>query len=126
MVCAQVIGNDLTVTIGNGRGNFELNVMMPVMAYNLLQSLTIMGNAARSLATGAIEGFTVNDKHMAAAVARNPMLVTRLSPIIGYDEAAEIAKQAFAEGRSLKEIAAARTDLSSDELDQLLDPRGMT
>ena len=126
MVCAQVIGNDLTVTIGNERGNFELNVMMPVMAYNLLQSLTIMGNAARSLATGAIEGFTVNDKHMAAAVARNPMLVTRLSPIIGYDEAAEIAKQAFAEGRSLKEIASARTDLSSDELDQLLDPRVMT
>jgi fumarate hydratase class II len=126
MVCAQVIGNDVSVTIGNARGNFELNVMMPMMAHNLLQSLTILGNAARALADRAVAGLTVNSEHIEAYVEQNPILVTALNPIIGYDRAARIAKQAYAEGRRVKDVAAAQTDLAPEELDRLLDPRQMT
>jgi fumarate hydratase class II len=126
MVCAQVIGNDVVVTIGNERGNFQLNVMMPVMAHNLLQSLTLLGNAARTLADKAVTGMTANRAHVAKFVEQNPILVTALNPIIGYDAAAEIAKKAYAEGRRIKEVAAAQTDFSPEELDRLLDPRRMT
>jgi fumarate hydratase class II len=126
MVCAQVIGNDVTVTIGNERGNFQLNVMMPVMVHNLLQSLTILGNAARTLADKAIASMTVNREHIASFVEQNPILVTALNPVIGYDKAAQIAKKAYAEGRRIKEVAAAETDLSPEELDRLLDPLRMT
>lgn len=126
MVCAQVIGNDVTVTIGNERGNFELNVMMPVMAHNVLQSLGILGNAARTLADKAIAGLTVKREHIAGFVERNPILVTALNPVIGYDKATEIAKQAYSEGRRVKDVARAQTDLSPEELDRLLDPRQMT
>jgi fumarate hydratase class II len=126
MVCAQVIGNDVTVTMGNERGNFQLNVMMPVMVHNLLQSLTILGNAAQTLADKAIAGMTVNREHIARFVEQNPILVTALNPVIGYDKAAQIAKKAYAEGRRIKEVAAAETDLSPEELDRLLDPLRMT
>jgi fumarate hydratase class II len=126
MVCAQVFGNDLAVTVGNERGNFQLNVMLPVIARNLLESITIVGNAARNLADRAIAGFTVNKERMAGLLGKNPILVTSLNPVIGYEKGAKIAKTAYAEGRSLKEVALELTDLKPAELDRLLDPRKMT
>lgn len=126
MVCAQVIGNDLVVTIGNERGNFQLNVMLPVIAHNLLQSIELLANASRLLADKAIAGFTVNTPRIADLVDKNPILVTSLNPVIGYDKAAEIAKRAYKEGRRLKEVAAEMTKLSGEELTRLLDARQMT
>ncbi len=126
MVSAQVTGNDATIAICNQQGNFELNVMLPVIAHNLLQSVTLLGNASRLLADKAIAGFTVNRERIAGLVDKNPILVTALNPVIGYDKAAQIAKKAYAEGRSLKEVAAEMTNLSKEELDKLLDPRPMT
>lgn len=126
MVCAQVMANDLAVSIGNERGNFQLNVMLPLIAHNLLQAITILGNVARIFADKAIAGFTVNRERIAEAVGKNPILVTALNPAIGYDKAAQIAKRAYAEGRSLKEVALEMTDLTAEQLDQLLDPRPMT
>jgi fumarate hydratase class II len=126
MVCAQVIGNDLVITLGNERGNFELNVMMPVMVYNLLQSLTILGRAARALADKAIVGLIVNSEHIARFLEQNPILVTALNPVIGYDKAAQIATEAYVDGRPVREVVAAETDLSPEQLENLLDPRRMT
>ena len=126
MVCAQVMGNDLTISIGGNAGNFQLNVMMPVIAYNLLQSITLLANGSRTLADLAIAGFTVNEQRIAGLVGRNPILVTALNPVIGYELGAKIAKQAYAEGRSLKEVALSQTELSAAELDRLLDPRKLT
>ena len=126
MVCAQVTGNDVVITMSNSQGNFELNVMMPVIAHNLLQSITILGNAARLLADNGIAGFTTKREHIAESLDKNPILVTALNPVIGYDKAAQIAKKAYAEGRSLKDVAAEMTDLSREELDSLLDPGKMT
>ncbi|MEQ8524633.1 class II fumarate hydratase [Gracilimonas sp.] len=126
MVCAQVIGNDATVTIGGQAGNFELNVMLPVVAHNLLQSIDILANAARNLADRSVSKLTVRKENIASMVEKNPILVTALNPIIGYDKAAKIAKKAFAEGRALKEVAKEMTDLSDEELDKALDPIKMT
>ena len=126
MVCAQVIGNDATVAFGGQAGNFQLNVMLPVIAYNLLQSVEILANASRLLADKAIAGFTVNEERIADQVGRNPILVTALNAVIGYDKGAKIAKTAFAEKRRVKEVAQELTDLTPDELDRLLDPRAMT
>ena len=126
MVCAQVIGNDTSITIGGQAGNFELNVMLPVVAHNLLQSIEILGNAARNLADRSVSRITVRKDVIADKVGRNPILVTALNPIIGYDLAAKIAKKAFAENRALKEVAKEMTDLSDAELDSALDPIKMT
>lgn len=126
MVCAQVIGNDATITIGGQAGNFQLNVMLPVIAYNLLQSITLLEKASRVLADQAIAGFTVNEERIASLVGRNPILVTALNPVIGYELGAKIAKQAYTEGRLLKEVALAQTQLTGEELDRLLDPRQLT
>ena len=126
MVCAQVMGNDLALTIGNERGNFQLNVMLPLIARNLIESITILGNAAKMLAEKAIAGFTVNRERIGGLLGKNPILVTSLNPVIGYEKGAKIAKQAYAEGRSLKDVALELTELSGDELDRLLDPRKMT
>jgi fumarate hydratase class II len=126
MTCAQVTGNDVVITISNQLGNFELNVMLPVIAHNLLQSITLLGNAARLFADKAVAGFVVNRERIAGLVDKNPVLVTALNPVIGYDKAARIAKKAYAEGRSLKEVAAELTDLSKEELDRLLDPEMLT
>jgi fumarate hydratase class II len=123
MVAAQVIGNELAITIGNQHGNFELNVMLPMIAHNLLQSIKLLTNAVRLLADKAIAAMTINAESMAALVEKNPILVTALSPVIGYDRAAQIAKQAYVEGRSVKEVAAATTGLSAAELERLLNPR---
>jgi fumarate hydratase class II len=126
MASAQVAGNDVAITIANQQGNFELNVMLPVIAHNLLQSITILANASRLLADHAIAGFVVNRERIAGLVDRNPILVTALNPVIGYDKAAQIAKKAYVEGRALKEVAAEMTDLSKEDLDRLLDPSRMT
>jgi fumarate hydratase class II len=126
MVCAQVIGNDVTVTIGGQSGNFQLNVMLPVIAHNLLQSIELLANASRVLADKAIAGFTVNEEKVANLVDKNPILVTALNPIIGYDKGAKIAKTAYAEGRTLKEVALEQTDLSEEELTRVLDPMKLT
>jgi len=126
MVCEQVIGNDTAITSGNQRANFEVNIMLPLISHNLLQSAGILANAARLLADKAVAGFTVNRRHIEELVGRNPMLVTALSPLIGYDRAVMIAQKAHEEGRSIRELAAEMTDLSAEELDRLLDPRLMT
>lgn len=126
MVCAQVIGNDATITIGGQAGNFELNVMLPVVAHNLLESIKILGNAARNLADRSVSRLVVRKNDIANMVGRNPILVTALNPIIGYDLAAKIAKKAYAENRPVKDVAKEMTDLSKDELDQALDPIKMT
>jgi fumarate hydratase class II len=126
MVAAQVIGNDVTVTMGGQSGNFQLNVMLPVVAYNLLQSIELLANACTVLADKAIAGFTVNEDKIAAAVGRNPILVTALNPVIGYELGARIAKQAYAEGRPLKDVARELTELTDQELDRLLDPAALT
>jgi fumarate hydratase class II len=126
MVAAQAIGNDTAVTIAGQAGNFQLNVMLPVVAYNLLQSLTLLSNAARQLADAAIAGFAVNEENLAAALERNPILVTAMNSVIGYDKGAEIAKKAYAEGRPVREVAAELTDLTDAELDRLLDPADLT
>lgn len=126
MVCAQVIGNDSTITIAGQSGNFELNVMLPVVAYNLLQSIIILGNAVQNLADRSVSRLSVNKERVADMVGRNPVLVTALNPIIGYDQAAKIAKKAFKDNRPVKDVAREMTDLSDEELDQALDPIKMT
>lgn len=121
MVAAQVIGNDATISIGAQHGNFELNVMLPVIAHNLLQSIELLSTMTTVLADKAIAGFTVNEAHIAELVDKNPIMVTALNPIIGYDNAAKIAKRAYAEKRRVIEVAVEETELTEDELIRLLD-----
>ena len=126
MVAAQVIGNDATITIAGQSGNFQLNVMLPVIAYDLLESIRLLGNVWRALADSAIAGFKVNTGRLAEALDRNPILVTALNPVIGYEKGAAIAKKAYAEGKPIREVAEKETSLSRSELDQLLDPTELT
>ena len=128
MVCAQVIGYDASVSIGGLSGNFELNVMLPMVAHSLLESIRLLANASRNLADRSVSRIVVREDHIAASVGKNPILVTVLNPLIGYDLAAKIAKTAFAENRSLKEVALelAGDQLTEAELDQALDPVKMT
>ena len=126
MVAAQVIGNDATITIGGQAGNFQLNVMLPVIAYNLLQSIELLANVSRLLADSAIAGFTVRQDNIDRALARNPILVTALNPIIGYQKAAEIAKTAYKEGRAVIDVAAELTQIDRADLERLLDPQHLT
>jgi fumarate hydratase class II len=126
MIAAQVIGNDATVTIGGQSGNFQLNVMLPVIAYNLLQSLDLLSIASRNLADHALAGFVVNGERLREALDRNPILVTALNPIIGYEKGAAIAKKAYAEGRPILEVAAEMTRMPESKLRALLDPLALT
>lgn len=126
MVAAQVIGNDTAITVAGQSGNFELNVMLPLVASNLLNSIHLLSSASRLLADKAISTFKVNEENLKAALSRNPILVTALNPIIGYQKAAEIAKLAYKEGRPIVEVAAENTDLSTEELTKLLDPTKLT
>jgi fumarate hydratase class II len=126
MVAAQVIGNDAAITVAGQSGNFQLNVMLPVIADNLLESIQLLAAVARALADNAITGFKVNAAHIAEALDRNPILVTALNPVIGYEKGAAIAKHAYAEGRPIREVAAEMTDLPSEELAKLLDPAELT
>jgi fumarate hydratase class II len=126
MVAAQVIGNDMTVTLAGQSGNFQLNVTLPIIAYNILQSLDILSNVCRVLADKAIMGFTVNETHITDLLSRNPILITALNPVIGYEKGAEIAKKAYRENRSVRDVAAEMTHLSAEDLDRLLDPEELT
>jgi fumarate hydratase class II len=126
MVAAQVIGNDAAITIAGQSGNFQLNVMLPVIAHNLLESIRLLANVSRLLADRAIAGFEVNRARLADALERNPILVTALNPVIGYEKGASIAKKAYAEGKPIREVAARETTLSREQLDALLDPAELT
>jgi len=121
-----VMGNDAAITIGGQSGNFQLNVMLPMIAYNLLQSIEIMANASRMLADKAIDGFAVNQQNIEGALGKNPILVTALNPVIGYELGAKIAKVAYAEGRAVLDVAEEMTDLSRAELEKLLSPAELT
>ena len=125
-VGAQVIGNDTTITVAGQSGNFQLNVMLPVIAHNLLQSIGLIANGANALADQAIAGFSVNQARLEEALGRNPILVTALNTVIGYELGAKIAKRAYAEGRPLMELAREMTDLSDADLERLLDPKALT
>ena len=122
MLCAQVMGRDATIGIAGQSGNFQLNVMLPVIADNLLESIELLANGARSLADQAIAGFTVNVERLNQALARNPILVTALNPLLGYEKGAAIAKQAYDQNRSILEVAREMTELPEDELVTLLNP----
>lgn len=126
MVAAQVIGNDAAVTVGGQSGNFELNVMLPLVAHNLLESIKILGNAANNFAERSVKGFKVKEDRIKKMVGKNPILVTALNPLIGYDKAAKIAKKAFAEDRAVIDVAKEMTNLSDDELKKALEPLSMT
>ncbi|MBD58308.1 aspartate ammonia-lyase [uncultured Pseudoalteromonas sp.] len=126
MVSAQVIGNDATITVAGQAGNFELNVMLPVIALNILQSIELLANSSEALADKAIASFKVNQSNVDKALAKNPILVTALNPVIGYSKAAKIAKLAYQEGRPIIDVAAEHTDISREELSELLDPAKLT
>ncbi|TKJ70058.1 aspartate ammonia-lyase [Pseudomonas sp. CFBP13508] len=126
MVAAQVIGNDSVITVAGQSGNFELNVMLPIIAHNLLSSIELLANASRLLGDKAIASFKVNESRLQEALSRNPILVTALNPIIGYQKAAEIAKQAYKEGRAVIDVALEHTDLSRSQLEELLNPEKLT
>jgi fumarate hydratase class II len=126
MVAAEVIGNDMTIAVAGQSGNFQLNVMLPLIASKLIESERLLANVARALADSAIAGFTVNEARLAEALQRNPILVTALNPVIGYEKGAAIAKKAYAEGRPVLEVAGQQTDLPADELRRLLDPLELT
>ncbi|GLX88667.1 MULTISPECIES: class II fumarate hydratase [Pseudomonas] len=126
MVAAQVIGNDTVITVAGQSGNFELNVMLPVIAQNLLSSIELLANVSRLLADKAIASFKVNEAKLKEALSRNPILVTALNPIIGYQKAAEIAKTAYKQGRPVIDVALEFTDLPRSQLEALLDPEKLT
>jgi fumarate hydratase class II len=126
MVCAQVIGNDATITIAGQSGNFQLNVMLPVVASNLLQSIGILANASRLLADKAIAGFRVRQDKIREALDKNPILVTALNAVIGYDKGAATAKQAYKQGRPILDVALETTGLPKAKLKALLDPMALT
>jgi fumarate hydratase, class II len=125
MVAAEVIGNDAAITIAGQSGNFQLNVMLPLVAWNLLESERLLANVVRLLADSGVAGFTVNTARLAEALERNPILVTALNPVIGYEQGAAIAKRAYAEGKPIREVAAAMTSLPAAQLAQLLDPAAL-
>lgn len=126
MIVAQVIGNDLTISICGQGGDFELNVMMPVLAYNLLQSIQLLANGSRVLADKCVSGITANRERCESLIEGSLAMVTALAPKIGYDAAAAIAKEAFTTGRTVREIARERKVLPEAELERVLDPRRQT
>jgi fumarate hydratase, class II len=126
MVAAQVIGNDACITVAGQSGNFQLNVMLPVIARNLLESIELLANVARALADDSIKGFTVNQARLQEALGKNPILVTALNSVIGYEKGAAIAKQAYKQKRPILEVAKEMTDLSEARLQELLDPAELT
>ena len=126
MACADVIGNDVTVTLAGQSGNFQLNVMLPVVAYNLLKSINLLGNAMPLLANKAIKTFKVNSKNINESLSKNPILVTALNRVIGYSKAAAIAKKAYKENKSIIDVAHEETGINKSELAKLLDPSKLT
>ena len=126
MVCAQVIGNDTTITVAGQSGNFQLNVMLPVIAHNLLQSIELLSNVSRLLADKAIVGFVVRESRLRQALERNPILITAANAVIGYEKGAAIAKQAYEEGRTVLDVAREKSGLDEKTLKRLLDPVELT
>jgi fumarate hydratase, class II len=131
MVCAQVIGNDLTVTVCGASGNFELNVMMPVLARNLLESIRLLSTSSRLLADRCIDGITANVERMRTYAESSPSVVTPLNRYIGYENASKVAKKALAEERTIKDVVlemgfVERGDLTAEQLDAALDVASMT
>ncbi|ENM5746945.1 class II fumarate hydratase [Vibrio mimicus] len=126
MVAAQVIGNDTTITVAGQSGNFQLNVMLPVIAHNLLESIELLTNASTALADQAIATFKVRHDNLEKALAKNPILVTALNPVIGYLKAADIAKKAYQQGRAILDVAVEETDIDRATLETLLDPKKLT
>ena len=122
MASADVIGNDVSITVASQSGNFQLNVMLPVIAYNLLKSINLLSGAMNVLSKKAIGSFKVNYKNLEISLSKNPILVTALNPIIGYEKAALIAKKAYKENRPILDVAAEETDISHAKLKRLLDP----
>jgi fumarate hydratase, class II len=126
MVCARVIGNDASITLAGQSGNFQLNVMLPLIAYCLLESIGLLARVCHLLADTAIRPFEVNQEAIRARAERNPMLATALNPLIGYEQSARIVQRAIEENRPIKDVAAEMTDLKPEELDRLLDLERMT
>lgn len=126
MVAAQVIGNDATITVAGQSGTFQLNVMLPVIAYNILQSIDILGNVSTVLANKAIATFKVREGNLQQVLSKNPILVTALNPIIGYELAAKVAKAAYKQSRPIVDVAEEMTDLTRAELEKLLEPSHLT
>ena len=122
MASADVIGNDVSITVASQSGNFQLNVMLPVIAYNLLKSINLLSGAMNVLSKKAISSFKVNHENLAVSISKNPILVTALNPIIGYEKAASIAKKAYKENRPIIDVAAEETDIPKSKLKRLLDP----
>jgi fumarate hydratase class II len=126
MVAAEVIGLDAAIVAAGQSGNFELNVMLPLVARNLLAAIRLLANAARALGERCIAGARPNEARLNEALARNPILVTALNPVIGYERAAAIAKRAYAEGRPVFDVAREMSGLSEETLRELLDPAALT
>ena len=126
MACADVVGNDVTVSIASQSGNFQLNVMLPVIAYDLLKSIALMSNSMPLLANKAIKTFKVNKKNIAESLGMNPILVTALNREIGYEKAAHVAKKAYKEKRSIVDVAHEETGIPIKRLKMLLDPAKLT
>jgi Fumarase len=126
MAAAQVIGHHTAITVAGQTGNFQLNVTLPLIAANLLDSIQLLASVSRLLADSAIAGLAVRQDKVREALDRNPILVTALNPIIGYEKAAAIAKRAYKEGRPVLEVAREDSGLSEAELRRLLDPAGLT
>jgi fumarate hydratase class II len=126
MVAAQVIGNDATITFAGQAGSFQLNVMLPVIAHNLLSSIELLANVSRLLADKAIADFRVREDNLNRALSLNPILVTALNPMIGYLKAAEVAKAAYRSGRPIVDVAEEMTGLSRAQLEAVLDPAQLT
>ena len=126
MVSAQVMGNDVAINIGGQGGNFELNVYLPMMAHNLLQSIEILANGARTFTDKCVVGIEANEAICTQSVERNLAICTSLAPAIGYDKAAAISKEAFKTNRTVREVAIEWDVLPADELNALLDGRAMT
>ena len=123
MASADVIGNDVSISVAAQSGSFQLNVMLPVIAYNLLKSINLLSGAMNALSKKAIRTFKVNHKNLEDSLLKNPILVTALNPIIGYEQAAMIAKKAYKERRPIIEVAVEETNLSKSRLEKLLDPK---
>jgi fumarate hydratase class II len=126
MVAAQVMGMHATISVAAQSGNFQLNVMLPVIAHNLVWAIELSANAARLLADRAIAGFKAREDRLQEALARNPILVTALNPLIGYEKAAAIAKKAYASGRPILDVAVEETGLNREVLSKALDPLALT
>ena len=126
MVCAQVMGHHVAVSIAGQSGNFQLNTMLPLIADNLLDSIGLLANAMRALADAAIDGLRVREDRVAGALSRNPILATALNPLIGYERAAAIAKRAYRENRPVFDVALEDSGLDAETLERLLDPLALT